>query len=286
MPTAEDDTARTHRTLLDHARTTPSDLYALLSVPNPLTSSTPNTPALTPSILKKAWRTTALRWHPDKNPGNEEVAAGKLDEARKAFEVLSDEGARSVFDARGRAERDRREREGRLEGRRRVLKEELERAERGDGGGGVGGGLKRKVPETEEERKEREVQRLAAEGARRRIERIREMRVEMEDRAAAESAVKRRREEKARDGEDYKSHGEDGGGGNASGKTFSFNTTGATGGDEKKSNGSAPSFSFSAPAGTGGNKLQATLARLKEAQRKQAEAQILREDAGVEAAGG
>ena len=47
--------------------------------------------------LKKAYRKVAMKYHPDRNPGDEE-AEEKLKEASEAFEVLSDQGKRQRYD--------------------------------------------------------------------------------------------------------------------------------------------------------------------------------------------
>ena len=44
--------------------------------------------------LKKAYRKVAMKYHPDRNPGDEE-AEEKFKEASEAFEVLSDQGKHS-----------------------------------------------------------------------------------------------------------------------------------------------------------------------------------------------
>lgn len=50
--------------------------------------------------IKKAYRKKALQFHPDKNPGNTE-AEKRFKEISEAYEVLSDEGKRSVYDRYG-----------------------------------------------------------------------------------------------------------------------------------------------------------------------------------------
>lgn len=52
--------------------------------------------------LKKAYRKMAIKFHPDKNPGNKE-AEEKFKEAAEAFGVLSDENKRARYDQFGHA---------------------------------------------------------------------------------------------------------------------------------------------------------------------------------------
>jgi molecular chaperone DnaJ len=56
----------------------------------------------TPEEIKKAYRQHALKYHPDKNPGNKE-AEEKFKEAAEAYEVLSDAGKRKKYDQFGHA---------------------------------------------------------------------------------------------------------------------------------------------------------------------------------------
>jgi molecular chaperone DnaJ len=52
--------------------------------------------------LKKAYRRLAMKYHPDRNPGDKE-AEEKFKEANEAYEVLSDAGKRSAYDQYGHA---------------------------------------------------------------------------------------------------------------------------------------------------------------------------------------
>jgi len=168
MPTEEEkEDERASRFLVDVATSTTQDLYALLGV----SGDGNDTASLTENELNRAWKKAALKWHPDKNPGNEKAAADKLDEIRKAFDLLRDPAARRAYEDRRRAKREKVEREQAFDEKRRRMKEDLERRE-STGFSPASSTNKRKYDhaETEEERRERDLKRIAAEGARRRAE--------------------------------------------------------------------------------------------------------------------
>ena len=50
--------------------------------------------------IKKAYRQQAIKFHPDKNPGNKE-SEEKFKEAAEAYEVLSDDDKRARYDQYG-----------------------------------------------------------------------------------------------------------------------------------------------------------------------------------------
>jgi molecular chaperone DnaJ len=67
------------------------DFYERLGVPRTATEED----------IKKAYRELALKWHPDRNKGNEEEASKKFKEIAEAFEALSDGGKRAQYDRDG-----------------------------------------------------------------------------------------------------------------------------------------------------------------------------------------
>src|SRR5688500_16605439 len=72
------------------ATTQKRDYYEILSVRR----------AATIEEIKKSYRKLALKYHPDKNPGNQE-AEDKFKEAAEAYAVLSDEEKRARYDRFG-----------------------------------------------------------------------------------------------------------------------------------------------------------------------------------------
>jgi molecular chaperone DnaJ len=69
------------------------DYYEILGVPRTATDED----------LKKAYRQMALKYHPDRNPGNKEAEA-KFKEASEAYAVLSDKTKRAQYDQFGHVE--------------------------------------------------------------------------------------------------------------------------------------------------------------------------------------
>lgn len=173
MSSEESENIRAHRDLLAFARTTSSDLFALLSLT--FRPADPSSPA--PEAVKKAFRRAALLYHPDKNPDRQDWAAGQYDACTRARDVLLDDEARSIYEARKRGEAEKAAKTAKLEGERRRMVEELQRREaamdqaRREGHVGVGVGVKRGSDAEDEQ--ESKVRRIAEEGRRRREERDR-----------------------------------------------------------------------------------------------------------------
>jgi len=68
-----------------------SKLYDTLGVPKTASAAD----------IKKAYRKLALKWHPDKNPDQVEVATKKFKEISQAYEILSDENKKRMYDQCG-----------------------------------------------------------------------------------------------------------------------------------------------------------------------------------------
>jgi len=50
------------------------------------------------SDIRKAYRKLALKWHPDKNPDQQELATKKFKQISEAYEILSDDEKRQIYD--------------------------------------------------------------------------------------------------------------------------------------------------------------------------------------------
>lgn len=51
--------------------------------------------------LKRAYKRLAMKWHPDKNPGNNKEAEANFKQVSEAYEILSDPHKRSIYDRYG-----------------------------------------------------------------------------------------------------------------------------------------------------------------------------------------
>lgn len=137
------------------------------------------------SELRSAYRKTALKYHPDKVGANAE-ALEKFHLLQIAWDVLSDASVKELYDNARRARVEKAQRTSAYDDRRKAMIDELEAREAGH--------LKRKRGELDEEEKfQRELARLAADGKRRREERTEKLRREAQELEAEE----RKREEDA-----------------------------------------------------------------------------------------
>ncbi|NYH16488.1 curved DNA-binding protein CbpA [Paraburkholderia bryophila] len=64
-------------------------LYETLGVPTHATDDE----------IKRAYRKAAMKWHPDRNSGAEDVARATFQEIKDAYAILSDAAQRKVYDA-------------------------------------------------------------------------------------------------------------------------------------------------------------------------------------------
>lgn len=151
------------------------DFYTLLEL----------SPTFGQKDLDRAWRKTAFKYHPDKVGAADAAAREQFHLANVAYDILSDPSLRQLYDDACRAREHRRQQDELLQGKRRKMKEDLESRERAAAPGTVSentmAGAKRAGDEAfdEEERLEREIQRIAADGKRRRLEREEAIRREM-----------------------------------------------------------------------------------------------------------
>lgn len=138
---------------LKNYATSDTDFYGLLGV----------TFETSQKDIDRAWRRTALKYHPDK-VGNDPVAKDKFHLAQIGYDLLSDPASKALYDNARSARLQRKRQNDLFEGRRRQMKDDLEARERG---------VKRTREEDEgdEEKLEREIRRLAEDGKRRRKER-------------------------------------------------------------------------------------------------------------------
>merc|ERR1712228_910614 len=54
-----------------------------------------------PQQIKKSFRKLALKWHPDKNPDNKDIAEQKFKQIGEAYAVLTDPEKKSMYDRFG-----------------------------------------------------------------------------------------------------------------------------------------------------------------------------------------
>ena len=163
------------------------DFYELLSIE----------PVATDSEIRRAYRKTSLKYHPDKvgaSPENLE----KFHLLQIANDVLSDHAVRALYD-QSREARERRKRENALlEGRRKQMKDDLERRESGAFGSGIKRSWDTSFHEDNAEQKlEREVQRIAEENRKKRAQMNEDMRRKEKEAMEAEERRDKEKEEQS-----------------------------------------------------------------------------------------
>jgi len=148
------------------------DLYGLLGVE----------PEATEKEIRKAWRKTALKFHPDKNP-DDKNAAEKFHHLSMALAILADEDKRIQYDVKRKAKQRQKQQLDELDKAKRQRREDLDHRERM----GHMEAAERKAAETREKQMREQGARILAEELRRMKEEI-----EQERRTEAESRRKAR----------------------------------------------------------------------------------------------
>ncbi|OJJ77368.1 hypothetical protein ASPBRDRAFT_190677 [Aspergillus brasiliensis CBS 101740] len=168
------------------------DFYALLDI----------SPAAAESEIRRAYRRTALKYHPDKIANPTPADIDKFHLLQIAYDVLSDPSVRQLYDnAREARQRKQRERDM-MDATKRKMREDLEARERAGaaamGGAGAQRGVKRPwmgsgAEDDAEAKLQREIERIAEDGRRRRREAEERLKQEMEE----EEKLMRQEEEEA-----------------------------------------------------------------------------------------
>lgn len=152
-----------------HYVTSDTDFYDLLGI----------TFETSQKDIDRAWRKTALKYHPDK-VGNDAVAREKFHLAQIGYDLLSDPSSKAIYDNARNARLQRKRQNELLEGQRRQMKDDLEAREKG---------VKRPRgdAEMEEEELQRVLRRLAEDTKRRRKEKEETLKREIERQQEAEA---------------------------------------------------------------------------------------------------
>lgn len=186
-----------------HAAST-QDFYALLDL----------SPAAAETEIRRAYRRTALKYHPDKIANPTPADIDKFHLLQIAYDVLSEPSIRQLYDnAREARQRKQRERDM-MDAAKRKMREDLEARERAGAAGAQQKGMKRSYgmasaagvgadyDDDAEEKLQREIDRIAEDGRRRRREVEEKLKREAED----EERVMREEEEAAQREKDRSNH--------------------------------------------------------------------------------
>lgn len=123
--------------------------------------------------IRKAYRRKALEIHPDKR-ADDPLAATRFHELQIAYDILMDGAARAAYDNARAAREMRKKQVQMMDGKRKRMKDDLERRE--------SGAFKRRKDDLDaEELLEREIRRLAEDGRRRRMQREEEIKKSIPD---------------------------------------------------------------------------------------------------------
>ena len=294
----------TSQDLLDPNKT-PLNLYEILSLPNPIIN--PGNPSPDANAISRSYRKASLLAHPDKAPPEKRKEySDRFHRLQIAYDLLSNEESRAIYDARLERERRQKAEKESFSKKRKTMMEELKKRESAGRDGFLNAqsavhdgwqtpektATKRTHPDNKANGsstplnadQEQEMRRLAAEGARRRAE--------------FEERQKRRRSGRDQDVTSLNAPitRPDGtplpetplrNGNGTSGYEHKTSTIGHEG-EARRSSG--PSFSFSpgsgrepvkastqglasgrSPSAPGGSLFESTMAKLKEAQRRKEE---------------
>jgi curved DNA-binding protein CbpA len=80
-----------------NTRTVTSEVISHMASSKTLYSIFGVSPDADASTIKRAYHELAMKWHPDKNPGNVEMAEAKLKAISEAYDVLCDPEQRSEY---------------------------------------------------------------------------------------------------------------------------------------------------------------------------------------------
>lgn len=183
-----------------HAANSETSFYVLLTLPETYhpTAETPVPPPIPPALLRKSYRQTSLRYHPDKNPSPD--AAATFHTLTTAYNVLGDVATKAVYDQALFAQLVRKRKSEAMDVQRRRMKEDLEAREHAAAVGvGMAGVLGAKRQKMDEERElEKRLEKLREEGVKLKMKREEALRkAEMEKKAEFEGKRRRSQEPEA-----------------------------------------------------------------------------------------